>query len=230
MKKLLQPDLNSEYLHLGCGLNAPESWLNVDGSLQVIFAKKPRVKQVLVNLGLYSRHQAEIPWPSNILHSDLRKPLPFRDNQFVAVYSSHTLEHLFHSEAITLVNECFRVLKPGGICRIVVPDLAAAICRYLANAQDHDADIAAYHFMEELLVHSRAPQKGLLGLYHRLVGFHQHKWMYDAASLRKLLIDAGFVNVTNPASQEGRLPDLARIENPNRIEDGAGVVAEGIKP
>jgi len=56
------------------------------------------------------------------------------------------------------------------------------------------------------------------------------KWMYDANSLKKLLIDAGFSDVTNPACHQGRLARLLEIENPSRVEGGAGVIAEGIKP
>jgi predicted SAM-dependent methyltransferase len=228
--QLSQPNLTSKYLHLGCGLNTPENWLNVDGSLQVIFAKKRRLKKVLTSLKLYPQQQAEIPWSTNILHHDLRKPLPFADGQFVAVYSSHTLEHLFRSEAIALVHECFRVLGPGGVCRLVVPDIAAIIQHYLKTSQMEDANQAADQFMDALLSHPSSPRHGLLGLYHTLLGFHQHKWMYDAASLSKLLTDAGFIEITNPSWHEGNLPDLKTIEDPDRIRSGAGVVVEGIKP
>ena len=231
MQALLNPNLTSERLHLGCGLTAPEDWLNVDGSLQVLFAQRPKLKQALVRVGLYPRSQAAIPWPTNVLRLDLRKQLPFPDERFVAIYSSHTFEHLFRDDALVLAKECYRVLKSGGVCRIVVPDLAAAVQRYIEkSSQSMDADSAADQFMDELGVHPRASQFGLLGLYHRLLGYHQHKWMYDANSLKQLLRDAGFSDVTNPRCQEGRLPGLLEIEAPSRVLEGAGVVAEGIKP
>jgi len=90
MQALLNPNLTSNRLHLGCGLTAPDDWLNVDGSLQVLFAQRPKLKQALVSVGLYPRSQAAIPLPTNILRLDLRKRLPFPDECFVAVYSSHT--------------------------------------------------------------------------------------------------------------------------------------------
>lgn len=229
--QFLKPNLASDCLHLGCGLTAPDDWLNIDGSLQVVFAKRPMLKRVLVKLGVYPRSQAAIPWPTNILRLDLRKQLPFPDRSFVAIYSSHTFEHLFRDEALTLAKECYRVLRAGGVCRIVVPDLAAVVQKYLKQSfQSIDADFAADQFMDELLVHPRAPKSGLLGLYHHILGYHQHKWMYDANSLKKLLIDAGFSDVTNPSCQQGRLPELLQIEDPSRVEAGAGVIAEGVKP
>ena len=231
MQALLNPNLTSDCLHLGCGLTAPNDWLNVDGSLQVVFARRPRLKRALVRLGVYPRSQAAIPWPTNVLRLNLQKQLPFPDASFVAVYSSHTFEHLFREEAVALARECYRVLSSKGVCRIVVPDLAAAVQKYLKqSSQGIEADSAADQFMDELLVHPRAPKSGLLGLYHRTLGYHQHKWMYDANSLNKLLIDAGFSDVTNPPCQQGRLPRLLQIEAPIRVEAGLGVIAEGIKP
>lgn len=222
-----KPNITSDKLNLGCGLNAPADWLNVDGSFQVTFARKPKIKSLLVNVGLYPRRQAEIAWPANVLRLDLRRSLPFKENRFAAVYSSHTVEHLFHGDAVALIGECFRVLKPGGVCRIVVPDLAATVERYLSTRAD--SEDAANELMDELLVHPRARETGLMGLYHRLLAYHQHKWMYDAGSLRKLMADAGFVEITNPPGLVGRLPDLRSVEDPDRVQNGAGVVVEGLK-
>jgi len=230
MQAILNPNLISDRLHLGCGLTAPEDWLNVDGSLQVLFAQRPRLKQALVSIGLYPRSQAAIPWPTNVLRLDLRKRLPFPNEHFVAIYSSHTFEHLFRDEALVLAKECYRVLRAGGVCRIVMLDLADAVQKYLQkSSQRNGADCAADQFMDELGVHSRARKSGLLGLYHSSLGYHQHKWRYDANSLKQLLSDAGFSDVTNPPCHQGRLPGLREIEAPGRVLEGAGVVAEGIR-
>src|SRR4051794_8321239 len=43
-----------------------------------------------------------------------------------AVYSSHNLEHLFRHEVPVALREFFRVLRPGGVAVIVVPDLQVA--------------------------------------------------------------------------------------------------------
>jgi hypothetical protein len=81
-----KPNITSDKLNLGCGLNAPEGWLNVDGSFQVLFARKPKIKSLLVNVGLYPRSQADIAWPANVLRLDLRRALPFEEKRFAAVY------------------------------------------------------------------------------------------------------------------------------------------------
>lgn len=225
-----QPNIGSQLLHLGCGLEAPSAWLNVDGSFQASFARKPHLKRFLVSLGIYPRAQAAIAWPTNVMRLDLRKPLPFASGRFQAIYSSHTFEHLYRDKAVALSRECFRVLQPGGFCRIVVPDLAAAVERYQMRLGDPAAvSSAADQFLDELMLQPRAPAGGLLGSYHRFMNVHQHKWMYDRQSLCSLLEGAGFTNLMVYTSVKGDLPGLREIEKPSRIENGAGIAVEGRK-
>ena len=223
-----RPNTGSRYLHLGCGLEAPAEWLNVDGSFQAVFARRPLVKRSLVAIGLYPRSQAAIPWPSNVMRLDLRRPLPFASNQFDAIYSSHTFEHLYRDQAVALATECHRVLKPDGICRIVVPDLEAAVARY-NSGKEKRSDTAADNLMDELMLQPRAHARSLLSLYHRLMDVHQHKWMYDGSSLAALLTSAGFADPRIFKTREGELPFLQQIEDPSRIENAAGVAVEVTK-
>jgi len=113
---------------------------------------------------------------------DLRRPLPFASDQFDAIYSSHTFEHLYRDQALALASECCRVLKSNGICRVVVPDLEAAIVRYSSRKEER-TETAADNLMDELLLQPRGQTRSLLSVYHRLMNVHQHKWMYDGASL-----------------------------------------------
>jgi len=64
----------------------------------------------------------------DIRYHDIRKPLPFADQTFDAAYALHIVEHLTPAEGASLVDELFRVLKPGAIVRISTPDLED-ICR-----------------------------------------------------------------------------------------------------
>ena len=85
--------------------------------------------------------------PGVIAH-DIRNGLPFGDNSFSAVYHSHVLEHLRRSAAPAFLRECYRVLAPGGILRVVVPDLEAIARLYLKNLEGAvagDAEAARRH-------------------------------------------------------------------------------------
>jgi len=58
-------------------------------------------------------------------------PLPFDDDSCEVVYAAHVLEHLeFPGQTFFLLQEVYRVLKPGGTVRIVVPDAAKWITAY----------------------------------------------------------------------------------------------------
>jgi predicted SAM-dependent methyltransferase len=94
-------------VNVGCGATIHPDWINID---------------------LASRH------PAVRLH-DLRTGLPFADGAVDVCYSSHVLEHLTPNQAGFFVREQFRVLKPGGIIRVVVPDLEV-ICRNYCRCLD----------------------------------------------------------------------------------------------
>lgn len=217
-----------DHLHLGCGQAAPKGWLNVDGSWQVLLARHPWLKNLLVKARILPRKQAEIPWSAEVVRLNLTRPLPFPSESFAAVYSSHTLEHLYHDDALALLRECYRVLKPGGTCRMVVPDLESIVNGYSQAKAAKDVE-AATRFMEKLLVHDKRHQRGILGTYYRLTAFHQHKWMYDADSILNLFEAAGFKNVRRADYLDSRIARIGEVEDPGRILDGQGVVAEGSK-
>ena len=70
---------------------------------------------------------------NNIFIHDLRKGIPYRNNSVDAVYHSHVLEHIDRSNVKEFLFEIFRVLKPNGIQRIVVPDFYLLCKSYINN-------------------------------------------------------------------------------------------------
>lgn len=78
-----------------------------------------------------------LPYPSepNLVNSSLKRPLPYPDNSFEAIYSFHVFEHLTYDEGIYALGEMYRVLKPGGICRISTPDLLFFSREYLKQVE-----------------------------------------------------------------------------------------------
>lgn len=93
------------FLNLGCGANysIDPCWTNVD----------------------FSSASADV------LAHDLSTGIPFDDDTFDAVYHSHVLEHFSKRDAPDFIGECLRVLKPGGVLRVVVPDLEDISKTYL---------------------------------------------------------------------------------------------------
>jgi SAM-dependent methyltransferase len=226
---------SSRRLHLGAGTTVVPGWINLDGSWNARLAAHPKLRKALGALGLLPRQVASVRWQQGLVHHDVRRPLPYKDSSIAAVYSSHMLEHLYRVDAERVLTEVYRVLEPGGVVRLVVPDVRAIVERYiraLGNARAADAKPAADVLNEQLLFRDRAPARGSLPyrLYRSLVDFHSHKWMYDADSLAALMSNAGFTQVRECALFDSAIEEIQIIEQPSRVADGAGICVEGVKP
>jgi SAM-dependent methyltransferase len=198
-------------INLGCGLSVAKGWYNVDGSLNALIASWPPILQrIFYRASGANRYYSLADYCTLLrehifVHYDLSYGLPFGDRVAEHVYSSHFLEHLHRDEALKLLSESFRVLKPGGIIRIGIPDLAHAVSLY-ENGQT-EAMLANYFFVED---------KGS--------SFACHKYMYDFELLQKALGKAGFTNVVRCAFRQGRTPDIKTLDN--RPDDTLFVEAE----
>jgi len=119
-------------------------------------------QRILCNFGCGTRHHSA--WINidfhgdgeTVLQWDLRQGLPLPDGSCDAVYSSHTIEHFDRTGARKFLAESYRVLKPGGILRLVMPDLegiARAYLECLAAAQrgEQGADARYEWIVVELL-------------------------------------------------------------------------------
>ena len=73
----------------------------------------------------------DIEYKSNIRIDISKEGLPFSDNEVDAIYSSHTLEHIYPDRVDFVLSEFYRVLKPGALVRIVVPDFVIAMNAYM---------------------------------------------------------------------------------------------------
>lgn len=139
-------------LHLGSGGEHKDGWVNVD------LAGDP----------------VELAW-------NLARPLPFPAGTVDAVFHEHLLEHIPLAAGAALMRECRRVLKPGGVLRIGVPDAGRLVRSYA----DDDG------YLESL--HPGRPTS-LLAV-QELFYWHRHRTMYDFETLDFLVRTARFERV-----------------------------------
>jgi predicted SAM-dependent methyltransferase len=153
-------------LHLGCGCAIKPGWLNID--------LHPKADLML----------------------DLREPIPLPDRSAKLIYSEHVFEHFGYPEPIGgLLRECLRILEPGGVLTLAVPDGHLVLEHYLENNHPE---------VEE--AHKRSnPEWCSTPMDHvnycfRLVDYRvdlggAHKWYYDFNSLYRLLEHTGFSDI-----------------------------------
>ncbi len=94
---------NLTRLHLGCGKNRFEGWINADID--------PRAELVVF----------------------LEKRLPFAEGSLDRIYSEHVLEHVPLTTGMGFLKEAHRALREGGVLRIAMPDLAELVTGYHMN-------------------------------------------------------------------------------------------------
>jgi predicted SAM-dependent methyltransferase len=105
----------------------------------------------------------------------------FADSSVDLIYCCHAFQYFDRVQAPRALAEWRRVLRPGGVLRVAVPDFEALVKVYLQ-----------YHELKRVLgpVYGRIEVEtdgGRAVLYHRTT--------YDFSSLRAVLEDAGFTKV-----------------------------------
>jgi predicted SAM-dependent methyltransferase len=154
-------------------------------------------------------------------HVDVVGPverLPMGDGTVALIYASHVLEHFGRGEYKAVLREWFRVLAPGGILRLSVPDFAACAALYYESG------------LNDRLT-------GLVGL---LMGGQRdandfHKMVFDEPSLRLDLLETGFAEVRRwdwRATEHAAVDDYSQAYIPHlRKEDGRpmSLNLEGVK-
>ena len=137
-------------LHLGSGNEHKEGWVNVD----------------------LAGYPVEIAW-------NLARPLPLPAASVEAIFHEHLLEHLTLEQGLAFCGECRRVLRPGGILRIGVPDAGAAARSYVDDPEG---------FLARARPGRPTPMLALQELFY----YPGHHTMYDYETLALLLRAAGF--------------------------------------
>jgi SAM-dependent methyltransferase len=202
-------------LNIGCGRRANRSWTNVDFSPYARLAHHALAARLLHGTGLLSdlRYERLQQVDPEIVCWDLRRGIPYPTGTFDVVYHAHFLEHVPRDAARALLAECHRALRPGGILRVVVPDLQTLAAAYLNAAArlergDHAAKDDHRHTIAEIF--EPMVRTGSAGNIHRsrVLRFAErlirgnadrtgelHCWIYDKHSLGNLLTGVGFTAV-----------------------------------
>lgn len=131
--------------------------------------------------------------------------MPMLDGEtYDAVYCSHCLEHLPWHEVGMALKEFWRVLRPGGLVDLRVPDLQAVAGRIACDEPEcilYQSPIGPVTPLDVVFGHRATVAQG-----HRLMG---HQTGFTASSLTASLVRAGFTKVTVERAKLFELKALA---------------------
>lgn len=162
-------------LHLGCGpimypSNEVLKWINID------WESSHNPDHVLDCLEL-SAHYSNIDYIS----------------------SCHSLEHYqYPDDAQSLINQCYKVLKTGGILRIAVPDL-----ELVAKAYANGSDLKFIYGPE---FHGFYKNDCAAERFHFFMTAWEHKIVYDYQLLSQLMKEAGFSKIRKCYPNDTEIP------------------------
>jgi predicted SAM-dependent methyltransferase len=187
--------MNNIMLNLGCGSVRPSGWINTDSSLNAHLQRVP-----MLGKALHKAFKTVEYNNNNVVYMNLNKRWPHKNDSVDIVYASHLFEHLTFGSAELFLNESERCLKPGGVIRIVVPDLYKICKKYIDTYEKTGEPDPTQFIMWAINMHREGQYGSNISWLKKFVlewqGYpHQHKYMYDEKSLSKKMQDHGFINI-----------------------------------
>jgi predicted SAM-dependent methyltransferase len=172
-------------LNWGCGGWTPRGWINSD-------IKEGR------GIGI---------------SADIRNGLPLEDDSMDYIVSIHALQEVHYNDLVPALQELRRVLKPGGVLRLVLPDLLKAVRAYERGDGDYflipDEDVKSIG--AKLIV--------------QLIWYGYSKTLFTSEFIEEVLRKTGFDRIAHCEYQQTRSPFPEIIELDNRENESLYVEA-----
>jgi len=190
--------------------------------------KLKKQKNILVNLGCgpYGREKGWVnldlfPIQHVYIRTDCRKKLILGDNSCAGVHIEMFLEHVDPFDELPyLLKECYRVLIPTGVLRIIVPDAEKFIKAYLGYGWE-EMNTISYGKEDWSVIYSCKME----ALNHVFLQGYEHFGGWDFDRLQLVLQKAGFKMINRVKFNEGSFPEIIDRE----FHQSNGLYVEAMK-
>ncbi|SRR5579884_35640 len=168
-------DASIRRLNWGCGPNPPPNWMNSD----------------------------KLAGPGIQISRDIRDGLPLEDDSIQYIVSIHALQDLPYLDVVPALRELLRVLEPGGVLRLSLPDLDRAIDAYVHKNP-------AYFYVKDDEVTTLSGK-----LIVQMTWYGSSRCMFTYEFARELLLRAGFQSVTRCELKQtaSRYPEIVELDD-----------------
>lgn len=177
-------------VQFGAGNKAIDGWINYDASLTLLAQKYFSWN------GFISR-RLNCVFDKEVIYGDICKGLPIETASVDYLLGSHVLEHLSLQDLSLALNECFRILKPSGIFRVIIPDLKFYIKEYIKASEGNEQLAAASAALEFCRATGMGNFDSRVSIFQRLVNAFsnsRHQLMWDDEGIKSILEIHGFHN------------------------------------
>lgn len=219
-------------LNVGCGLDAVPGWENLDNSWSLVVSSHGLLRVGFDILERVTRRRLYTRFPAGVRRHDVTKGLPYPSESVAVIYSSHMLEHLPRRDVERFLREAYRVLVPGGVLRLALPDLERKARAYLGFIEQvrqgcHTARVPADEFVRSTLLglEESWSLRNPISLVRFLLARERHCWMWDAPSLMILLRQIGFSEVRETGFRESWIDEVHLLDLESRRDESFYVEA-----
>jgi SAM-dependent methyltransferase len=207
-------------LHIGCGLNAPQGWENIDASPSLKVSKIPMLGRYILSLNRGPN------WSATVRYGDIARGLKHGVDSCDLVFAAHVLEHLSLADFHTALKNIHSYLKPEGIFRFIVPDLKQYVDDYInRHADSASSGRAAIEFMQESLIGHMGSRKSLNRRLREVFSNSRHQWMWDKPSLLSALSQQGFRDARQCHYGDWSDPRFGSVEKKENYLHALGIEA-----
>ncbi len=210
-RQIIDDYLSNHQIHklqIGAGENQLASWLNTDLE----------------------------PVTTDILFFDALEEFPFDDNEFDYVFSEHMIEHIPYKGGLSMLKECYRVIKTNGKIRIATPDVENIVGLFSPTRSSiqrqyiewsarnslglysmektqlqlrrEEWDIGYDHILRQYPEISHDSVCFIVNNFFRSYG---HQFLYNEITLAGILREANFTNIQRYAPSESDDPELKNL-------------------
>lgn len=169
------------YVDIGCGNNISKDFINID------YLWMPGI---------------------DICMDIVNHRLPVKNDSVQGIFTEHCLEHLPYERIQHVLQECYRILKPGGTLRIVVPDGELYLDLY------HDNHAGCKEVKLPFQEGYKTPMERINGLFRN----HGHLFIYDFETMKINLEIVGFREIKKVAYRQGRDEKLLKDSEWRKVE------------